>query len=97
MKKGGVRELFFCLWVFLVEMSKSHVSEGVWGVFIPPLTRGYFGYISGYSRHWGPDTPVSENFTDGEHLPGDSGYMSRNSERLCPDIRDQFPKTLGLA
>jgi hypothetical protein len=44
--------------------------------------------MSGYSEHWDPDTPDSEQFTDGEHLPRDSGYMSGHSGHLCLDLAD---------
>jgi hypothetical protein len=37
---------------------------------------GYSGFMSGYSKHWGPEPPDSENFTDGEQLSGDSEYIS---------------------
>jgi hypothetical protein len=53
--------------------------------------------MSGYSGHWGLETPVSENVTDGEHLPRDSGYMSGNSGHLCTYIPDKFLETPGLA
>jgi hypothetical protein len=36
---------------------------------------GYSGYMFGYSRHSDSDTPDSEQFTDGEHLPRDSGIL----------------------
>jgi hypothetical protein len=48
------------------------------------------------SGHMGPETPDSENFTDGKQLPEDSGYMSGYSGRLCPDIPYKCPDTPGF-
>jgi hypothetical protein len=49
--------------------------------------------LSGYTGHWGPETPDLEQFTDGEQLSGDSGYMFGYFGFLYPDIPDQDPDT----
>jgi hypothetical protein len=53
----------------------------------------------GYSGYRGPETPDSEQFTDGEQLPGVSGYMSVYSGHHCLDIPDQdrdTPSFVGI-
>jgi hypothetical protein len=75
------------------------------GIYTPPHRKlafgervtGYSGYMSGYSRHWCPDTPDLEKFMNGEQLPSDSGYMSGYSGHPYPDISDQDPDTPGSA
>jgi hypothetical protein len=55
-------------------------------------TRILWVYVQ-ISGHWNPETPDSEQFTDGKWLPGDSRYISRYYRHLCPDIPNQDPDT----
>jgi hypothetical protein len=48
-KRGSERALLLLAGLFCFEMGKREVNEGVWGVFIPPLTE-----IS----HWEKDTRI---------------------------------------
>jgi hypothetical protein len=91
--------------VFSGRNEQESFDEGVWGVFIPPLSQKTSRWVKDtwilhvyvrILRTLGSGDSGLRETTDGEQLPGNSGCLSGYSGTLCPNIPDYEPDNPGI-
>jgi hypothetical protein len=99
MKEGKWESSSFACKCFLVEIRKRELNEGVWG-YLYPLSQKTSRWVKDIRilqvyvrilRTLGSGDSGLRETTDGEQLPGNSGFLSGYSGTLCPDIPDYEP------
>jgi hypothetical protein len=85
-------------------MSKRELNEG-YGEYLYPLSQKTSRWVNDTRilrvyvrilRTLGSGDSGPRETTDGEQLPGNSGFLPRYSGTLCPDIPDYEPDNPGI-